>query len=92
VYSTVTSVVGGLAEWMHFAALSPDGVNWGQPRPLYSRPVIGEILYLSIDSTGQDQRRIEGTGFDLYRIWSDRRWRWHNARLEKVHVTICTEA
>jgi hypothetical protein len=85
-YSTVTSVVGGLAEWMHFAALSRDGVTWGQPRPLYSRPVIGEILYLSIDSTGQDQRRIEGTGFDLYRIWSDRRWRWHNARLERVRV------
>lgn len=88
VYATVTAVVGGVAEWMHMASFSTDGVSWGPPHPLYSRPVIGEILYLTIDSTGPDQRRIDGTTFDVYRIWSDRSWRWHNARLEKVTVHL----
>ena len=86
VYSTVTAVVGGVAEWMHMASFSTDGVTWGPPHSVYGRPVIGEILYLTIDSVGAEQRHIERPAFDIYRTWSDRSWRWDHARLERVRV------
>jgi hypothetical protein len=87
VYATV-SLVDGEAEWMHMASLSRDAVTWGPGIPLYGEPVRGEILYVTIDSGGSDQRRIEGNSFHLYRVWSDRRWRWDHARLERVRVGI----
>lgn len=88
VYATVTCVVDGDAHWMHMASFSTDGVTWGPPTPLYDEPVLAEILYVTIDSGGSDQRTIEGPGFDLYRLWSDRSWRWDNARLERVRITF----
>lgn len=87
VHSTVAMQPDGVAGWNHAAALSRDGLNWGPATCLYDRPTSDELIYLTIDSGGPDQRRITGDTFDLYRVRSSTRFRWDDARLEKVAVS-----
>lgn len=87
VYST-SWLAGGKPRWMHMAALSRDGLHWSTPVPLLDAPVTDEIIYLTIDSGGPDQRTITGNSFDVYRTRSTTPYRWDHAWLERVHVTI----
>ena len=57
-------------------------VLWGLRR----EPVPAELLYLTIDSGGPDQRRVEGDEFDLYRVAAAAPYRWHDARVERQRV------
>jgi hypothetical protein len=85
VYST-SWLVDGVPHWMHMAALSPDGLRWSRPVPLLDAPVTDEIIYLTIDSGGPDQRTITGDSFDVYRTRSTTPYRWDHAWLERVPV------
>jgi hypothetical protein len=87
VYST-SWLVDGVPHWMHLAALSPDGLRWSTPVPLLGEPVTDEIIYLTIDSGGPDQRTITGSSFDVYRTRSSTPERWDHAWLERVPVTF----
>jgi hypothetical protein len=89
VYATAARGPDGRPHWYHRARLSVDGVAWGEPVDLGPEAVGGERLYVTVDSGGADQRRIDGDGFDLYRVVSDGGgYRWDDARLERVPVRI----
>jgi hypothetical protein len=87
VYST-SWLVDGVPHWMHMASLSRDGLRWSPPVPLLDSPVTDEIIYLTIDSGGPDQRTITGDTFDVYRTRSTTPYRWDHAWLERVTVTF----
>jgi hypothetical protein len=87
VYST-SWLVDGVPHWMHMASSSADGLHWSAPVPLLDAPVTDEIIYLTIDSGGPDQRTITGDSFDVYRTRSTTPYRWDHAWLERVHVTF----
>jgi hypothetical protein len=82
----VSSTVLGRRRWQHLVRVSADGLRWTPPVPLYPDDIVEEVLYVTIDSGGPDQRRIDGDGFDLYRVASSTRYRWDDARLERVRV------
>jgi hypothetical protein len=85
VYST-SWLVDAVPHWMHMAALSRDGLGWTAPVPLLAEPVTDEIIYLTIDSGGPDQRTITGPTFDVYRTRAASPYRWDDAWLERITV------
>ena len=87
VYSTVVPMPDGTHEWNHAAAVSPDGVHWSPSTRLYPATTKDELIYLTIDSGGPDQRCITGSTFDVYRVRSAAPYRWDDAVLERVSVT-----
>ena len=84
-------LVDGVPQWMHMASLSHDGLRWSSPVPLLDAPVTDEVIYLTLDSGGPDQRMITGDSFDIYRTRSSTPYRWDDAWLERVHVTFDLE-
>jgi hypothetical protein len=87
VHSTVVAQPDGSHGWNHAAALSRDGLHWSESSCLYDAMVTDELIYLTIDSGGADQRRITDASFDVYRVRSSTRFRWDDAWLEKVAVS-----
>ena len=87
VYSTVMRQPDGTYGWNHVASVSADGLQWSDGRCLYADSTTDELIYLTIDSRGEDQRRIATDSFDLYLVRSSTRFRWDDAHLEKVTVT-----
>jgi hypothetical protein len=90
VYSHVHDVIDEVVWWNHSVVLSRDGIHWSEPRTLCPEPVPAELLYLTIDVGGPVQRTVTGDGFDLYRVRSTTRFRWDDARLEKLTVTFAS--
>lgn len=90
VHSTVTGVVDRRGRWTHAVRVSEDGIAFSSPLPLYEESIDEELIYLTIDSGGPDQRTITGDGFDLYRMASRTPYRWDDARLEHVRVSWST--
>lgn len=87
VFSTVPRAQAGDHRWFHFAAWSRDGLSWSEPVPLYGEGVDGEMLYLTLDSGGPEQRRIDAREFDLYRVTATTPYRWDDAWVERVRVS-----
>jgi hypothetical protein len=87
VFST-SWLVGTTPNWMYMAALSTDGIHWGPVTPLLDDPVHDEIIYLTIDSAGPDQRTITGDSFHLYRTRATTPYRWDGAWLERLDVSF----
>lgn len=87
VVSQVAEMRGPVAQWQQSISLSADGVRWSDPVPVTS-PEPAELLYVTVDSGGSDQHRIEGDEFHLYRVRSTARWRWDDACLERLTVKI----
>ncbi len=88
VFSTVRRAAGGVGhEWVHLGAVATDGLDFSTPVPIEDAGDPAELIYLTLDSGGPDQRRIEGNRFDIYRVRSTRPYRWDDARLERVRVT-----
>lgn len=87
VFSTVPHWAEGDHRWNHFGCGSVDGIRWSGPVPLYDEPFEGEMLYLSIDSGGPDQRVVRGDRFDVYRVCSTTPYRWDDAWVDRVGVT-----
>lgn len=88
VHSAVQEVSDGIARWNHGISVSGDGLRWTTPQWLHPEPVPAEVLYVTIDSGGPVQRRIDGDRFDLYRVRSSAADRWRDARLERVTVHL----
>ncbi len=86
VYSSVRRVKSGAYEWLHLGAVSHDGIHFSEAAPLSPDSHGDELLYLTIDSGGPDQRVIRGDRFDLYRVQSTERFRWNGAHLERFEV------
>jgi hypothetical protein len=87
VVSQVAEVRGSVAYWQQSISLSADGIHWSDPVAL-TEPEPAEMLYITVDSGGPDQHRIEGDEFFLYRVRSTARWRWDDARLERLTVRL----
>jgi hypothetical protein len=77
--------------WMYMTALSADGIHWEHVTPLLDQPVHDEIIYLTIDSGGPDQRRITESSFHLYRTRATTPYRWDDAWLECLDVSYTVE-
>jgi hypothetical protein len=87
VHSTVVHQPDGTYHWNHATSLSADGVHWPDATCLYEESIPDELIYVTIDSRGPDQRCITTDSFDVYRVRSSTRFRWDDAHLEKVTVT-----
>jgi hypothetical protein len=87
VYST-SWLVDGVPHWMHMATLSTDGIRWSPSQPLYDTPLTDEVIYVTIDSGGDQQRSITGSSFDLYRTRATTKFRWDEAWLERITVSF----
>lgn len=90
VVSQVARMEDDVAHWQQSVSLSLDGAHWSEPTPV-GTPEPAEMLYVTIDSGGMDQHRIEGDEFFLYRVRSTSRWRWDDARLERLTVRIIAD-
>lgn len=88
VFSTVTVDATGSHRWTHMAAWSPDGTRFGPVVPISADTSSDEMLYMTIDSGGTVQRRIDTPHFDLYRVRSSSAWRWSAAIVERVPMEI----
>lgn len=87
VFSTVPGWSTGDHRWNHYGACSRDGIRWSRPARLYDEPFDGEMLYLTVDSGGPDQRVVEGDRFDVYRVCSTTPYRWDDAWVDRVEVS-----
>lgn len=85
VYSS-SWLAGRTPQWMYYSSVSRDGLRWSPPRPVLDVPLADEIIYLTIDSGGADQRRITGDRLHLYRTRSTTAYRWDDAVLERLDV------